>query len=62
MSFKKRLRVLAVCANLLLGVMVGSPMRPDEIEELMHQMNQPKMAHVLPTEDEDGDDPPQPTD
>ena len=29
-----------------------------EIEELMHQMNQPRMAHVLPTEGEEGDDPP----
>ena len=62
MSLKKRLRVVVVCAILQLGVMVGTPMRPDEVEELMHQMNQPKMAHVLPTEDEDGDDPPEPTD
>src|ERR1700730_15649482 len=37
----------------------GAPMRPDEIEELMYQMNQPKMAHVLPTEGEEGDDPPE---
>jgi hypothetical protein len=59
-SLKKRLRVVLVCANLLLGVMVGSPMRPDQIEELMHQMNQPKMAHVLPTENDEGDDPPDP--
>jgi hypothetical protein len=60
-SFKKRLRVLVVCINLLLGVMVGSPMRPDEVEELMRQMNQPKMAHVLPSEGDKGDDPPEPT-
>ena len=62
MSLKKRLRVVVVCAVLQLGVMVGAPMRPDEVEELMHQMNQPKMAHVLPTEDEDGDDQSEPTD
>jgi hypothetical protein len=55
-SLKKRLRVVVVCAVLQLGVMVGVPMRPDEVEELMQQMNQPKVAHVLPTEDEDGDD------
>jgi hypothetical protein len=53
-SLKKRLRVVVVCAILQLGVMVGAPMRPDEIEELMHQMNQPKMAHVLPPEGEEG--------
>ena len=62
MSLKKRLRVVVVCAVLQLGVMVGVPMRPDEVEELMQQMNQPKMAHVLPTEDEDGDDQSEPTD
>jgi hypothetical protein len=39
-----------------LGVLSGAPMRPDEIEELMHQMNQPKMAHVLKSEDDEGDD------
>jgi hypothetical protein len=60
-SFKNRLRVVAVCVNLLLGVMVGSPMRPEEVEQLMHQMNQPKMAHVLPAESDDGDDPPEPS-
>jgi hypothetical protein len=60
-SLKKRLRVVVVCAVLQLGVMVGVPMRPDEVEELMQQMNQPKMAHVLPTEDEDGDDQSEPT-
>ena len=60
MSLKNRLRVVVVCAILQLGVMVGAPMRPDEVEELMHQMNQPTMAHVLPSEDEEGDDPPEP--
>ena len=34
------------------------PMRPDEIQELMNQMNQPKMAHVLPSENDEGADPP----
>ena len=62
MSLKKRLRVLAVCAVLQLGVMVGAPMRPEQIEELMRQMNQPKLAHVLPTEGDEGDDPREPAD
>jgi hypothetical protein len=52
----KRLRVLFVCAVLEMGVLVGAPMRPEEIQELMHQMNQPKIAHVLPAESE-GDGP-----
>jgi hypothetical protein len=58
MSLKSRLRVLAICLALQMGVICGVPMRPDEIQELMHQMNQPTLAHVLPTEDEGGDDPP----
>ena len=56
-SLKKRLRIVMVCAILQLGLMIGAPMRPEQIEEFMHQMNQPKMAHVLPTEGEEGDDP-----
>ena len=57
MSLRNRLHAVVVCAMLQLGVMAGVPMRPDEIEELMHQMNQPKMAHVLPSEGQDGDGP-----
>ena len=53
----KRLRVLLMCLALEMGVLAGVPMRPDEIQELMNQMNQPKMAHVLPSDTDDGDDP-----
>jgi len=59
-ALKRRLRVIFVCSILQWGALVGVPMRPDEIRELMQQMNQPKLAHVLPTEDNDGDDPPIP--
>jgi hypothetical protein len=31
---------------------------PDEIRELMNQMNQPRLAHVLPSEETGGDDSP----
>jgi hypothetical protein len=57
MSFASRLRVVFVCAALQLGVFSGVPMRPEQIQELMHQMNQPKLAHVLPADEESGDDP-----
>jgi hypothetical protein len=53
-SLMTRLRVLLVCVVLQAGVLVGVPVRPDEIQELMHQMNQPKLAHVLPSENDDG--------
>jgi hypothetical protein len=34
----------------------GAPLRPEEVEELMHTMNQPKIAHRLPDDAERGDD------
>ena len=43
--------------TLEVGVLFGIPMRPEQIEELMHQMNQPKLAHVLDEEDDQGDPP-----
>jgi hypothetical protein len=58
MSLASRLRVLLVCAALEMGVLAGVPMRPDEVQELMRQMNQPRWAQVLPAEDEDGGDSP----
>lgn len=59
MSVKGKLRVLLACATLQLGVILGTPMRPEQIKELMHQMNQPTVAHVLRSEDDAGDDPPE---
>jgi hypothetical protein len=58
MSLASRFRVLLVCVALEMGVLGGVPMRPDEIQDLLHQMNQPALAHVLPAEDEDGADRP----
>jgi hypothetical protein len=57
MFLMKRLRELLVCLTLETGVVAGVPMRPDEIQELMHQLNQPKVAHVLPSESDNSDDP-----
>ena len=54
MSLARRLRVVFLCATLQLGVLVGVPMRPDEIQELMHQICQRKLAHVLPTDENSG--------
>ena len=58
MSIKKRLRTIFLCAALEIGVLAGVPMRPEEIRALMHQINQPTLAYVLPSEDEGGSDPP----
>jgi len=49
-SFKHRLRTLLLCLPLSLGALGGMPMRPEEIEDLMHTMNQQKI--VVTVEDE----------
>lgn len=54
-----RLRTALVCAMLEAGVVIGVPMRPQEIEELLHTMNQPRVAQLLREEhekDDGGDD------
>ena len=38
------------------AALLGLPMRPEQIEELMHTMNQPKRAHELRDETHKGDD------
>jgi hypothetical protein len=58
-SFKQKLRTIFLCAALEFGVFSGVVVRPDEIQALMHQINQPVLAHVLPSEEESGDDPPE---
>ena len=58
MSLGSRLRVFAVCVLLQAGVAAGVPMLPDDIRELMNQMNQSKLAHVLPADENGGAGPP----
>ena len=53
---RTRLLKAFVCVFLGLGSVMGVPMRPEEIAELMSNMNQPKIAVTLP-EDDDRDDP-----
>ena len=50
-----RLRNVLVCVVLEFGAAIGMPMRPDEIARLLQTMSQPKLAHVLPDERENGD-------
>jgi hypothetical protein len=57
-SLKSRLRTVFVCMVLEFGALCGVQMPPEKIRALLDAMNQPQLAHVLPTEDDDGDDPP----
>lgn len=53
---KHKLRTLFLCLALLAGNFGGVPMRPEEIEELMHRNQQPEIVYVIPDERERGDD------
>jgi hypothetical protein len=54
-SIKSRLRTVLLCLPLLLGAFSGMTMRPEEIEELMHSMNQQEITCTIPEESENGD-------
>jgi hypothetical protein len=54
-SLIKRLRTVFLCLALELGVLSGVPMRPEQIRDLLNQLNQPKLAHMLPGEEDSGD-------
>lgn len=59
MPLKARLRTLLACAVLEVGALAGVPMRPEQIRELMQAMNVQTLAHVIPAEDDQGDEPPE---
>lgn len=50
---RQRLRKLLLIGAISLAMLAGSPMRPEEIEELLHQASQPKLVQVLREEDTD---------
>ena len=54
-SMKHRLRTLLMCLPLLIGSVVGVPMRPEQIEELLQNTRQQKVADIIPDESENGD-------
>jgi hypothetical protein len=38
------------------GLAAGAPMHPNEIEEILAQLNRPKVAHSLRQEEDDGEE------
>jgi hypothetical protein len=55
-SIKRRLRMLVLCLPLLMGAGFGMPMRPEEIEELMHSANQQTITYTIPGDRETPDE------
>ena len=56
LSIKHRIRCLTLGLTLWAGALNGVPMPPERIQELLQQMNQPKIAHVLREEADTADD------
>jgi len=56
-SLKHRLRTLLCCVVLEAGVLLGVPMRPEQIRELMQMLNKPKIAQTGPEQTAHGDNP-----
>lgn len=46
-----RLRTILCCVVLQVGALVGVPMRPEQIRDLMQALNQPQLAQTNPEED-----------
>ena len=57
MSIRHRLRTILVCMVLEWSALIGMPMRPEEIVDLMRTMNAPKIVRTIPDEHDSGDDP-----
>ena len=57
MSFRHRLRTILVCVVLEWSALIGMPMRPEQIVDLMQTMNTPTIVHTSPDEHDTGDDP-----
>jgi hypothetical protein len=51
----RRIRNVFICVVLAASSLHNVRMRPDEIEALMEAMRQPKVAHVLQEEQDNGD-------
>jgi hypothetical protein len=56
MTLRTKFRKLIFCAILAGASLGGAPLRAEEVEELMSAMNQPKVAHTLADDAENGDD------
>jgi hypothetical protein len=53
---KRKLRALFLCLPLLMGSLLGAPMRPEQIEELMRAMSQQKIVRTVADDNQNDDD------
>jgi hypothetical protein len=58
LSIKRKLRALFLSLILGMGSALGAPMRPEEIEDLMHAMNQTRVCQIIREEHDEAGGPP----
>jgi hypothetical protein len=58
LSIKRKLRALFLGLILGIGSIAGMPMRVEEIENLMHSMNQTRVCQIIREEHDDSGGPP----
>jgi hypothetical protein len=58
LSIKQKLRALFLGLILGIGSIAGMPMRVEEIENLMHSMNQTRVCQIVREEHDDSGGPP----
>jgi hypothetical protein len=56
MSWKRKVRAGVFCFGLAWASVLGTSMRPDEIEELLAAMNQTKLEYTIPQEEDERND------
>ena len=56
MSLRKRLRTVCACLVLEMGVLLGVPVRAEQVEELLRSINQPRLAQTNPEQAEKDDE------
>ena len=60
LTIRGKLRALFLFSILGIGSILGGRMRPEEIENLMHAMNQTRVCQIIREERDDGGEPPAP--
>jgi hypothetical protein len=54
-SWMEKLRTVFVCLTLEVGILFGVPMKPEEIQRLLRDLNQTTLAQTLPEEKDTGE-------
>ena len=57
MSANKQLRKILLCLGMEAAALLGAPIRPDEVEDLLRSAQRAKVESTIRQEQEDSDDP-----